>query len=97
MAWRMSGWRLNQFHTERVRRFSALSRGKSGAEALALKLNVKLGQFLRVEEEQPAIVSPGPQVEMSTTEKSGAGESVPVELGTIEIHASVTLTFAVGK
>jgi uncharacterized protein YggE len=73
----------------------AADQAKSGAEALAATMKVKIGQLLRLEEEQPVIVSPGRQVELGASAKTGAGESVPVEPGTIEIHASVSLTFAV--
>jgi hypothetical protein len=72
----------------------AADQARSGARALAERLEVKLGRLLRIEEEQPVVVSPGRQVEFSATAKGGA-ESSPVEPGTIEIHASVTLTFEI--
>jgi len=71
----------------------AADEARSGAEALALRLKVKLGRLLGVEEEQPVIVSPGRQVELPALAKTT--QSVPVEPGTIEIHANVSLTFEV--
>ncbi len=64
----------------------------AAAEALAAALKVKLGRVLRLEEEQPVIVSPGRQVEL-TAGKAQTMESAPIEPGDIEVHASVTLTF----
>jgi uncharacterized protein YggE len=72
----------------------AADQARAGAQALADRLKVKLGKLLRAEEEQPVVVSPGRQVELSAAAKGAAG-STPVEPGTIEIHASVTLTFEV--
>jgi hypothetical protein len=71
----------------------AADEARAGAQALAQRLKVKLGRLLAVEEEQPVVVSPGRQVELSA--KPSASESAPVEPGTIEIHASVSLTFEV--
>jgi uncharacterized protein YggE len=73
----------------------AADQARAGARALADRLKVKLGRLLRVEEEQPVIVAPGRQVELTATAKTA--ESVPVEPGTIEIHASVSLTFEVAQ
>jgi uncharacterized protein YggE len=63
---------------------------KTGAGALATSLKLKLGRILRVEEEQPVIVSPGRQIELSTAK--GQAAETPVEPGLIEIHANVNLT-----
>ena len=71
----------------------AAEQARAGAQALAERLKVKLGRLLSVEEEQPVIVSPGRQVELGAT--ANTAEGVPVEPGTIEIHASVSLTFEV--
>jgi uncharacterized protein len=70
----------------------AALQARASAEALAASLKVKLGRVLRVEEEQPVIVSPGRQVEL-TVGKAQTMESAAVEPGDIEVHASVTLTF----
>ncbi len=70
----------------------AAAQARSGAEALAASLNLRLGKVLRLEEEQPVIVTPGREVELSLT-KAPAGAMAPVEPGNIDIHASVNLTF----
>jgi uncharacterized protein YggE len=83
---------------ERAARAEALGKAadqaRAGAQALAQQMKVKLGRLLSVEEEQPVIVAPGRQVELSVNNKPGA-ESPTVEPGTIEIHASVRLTMEV--
>jgi uncharacterized protein YggE len=73
----------------------AADQARAGAAALALKLNVKLGRLLRVEEEQPVIVSPGREVELVSSAKAGAGANTPIEPGSIDVHASVSLTYEV--
>ena len=75
----------------------AAAQGKAEAQALADSLKVKLGRLLRIEEEQPVIVSPGRQVEFAASAKTGAAASPPLEPGAIEIHASVMLTFEVAQ
>ena len=70
----------------------AAMQAQAGAQALAAALKLKLGRVLRLEEEQPVIVSPGRQVELTLGRNPGA-EPAPVEPGDIEIHANVTLTF----
>ena len=83
---------------ERLARAEALGKAadqaRAGAEALAQQMKVKLGRLLSLEEEQPVIVAPGRQVELSANNKPGA-QSPLVEPGTIEIHASVRLTIEV--
>ena len=73
----------------------AADQARAGATALAERLHVKLGRLLRVEEEQPVIVSPGRQVELSGSAEAGTTAATPVEPGSIDIHASVSLTFEV--
>ena len=73
----------------------AADQARAGAQALADRVRVKLGRLLGAEEEQPVIVSPGRQVELAATARTA--ESVPVEPGTIEIHASVSLIFEVAQ
>ena len=73
----------------------AADQARSGAAALAARLKVKLGRLLSVEEEQPVIVSPGRQVELAAAVHSGTAAADPIEPGSIEVHASVTLTFEV--
>lgn len=75
----------------------AADQARAGALALAERLHLKLGRLLRVEEEQPVIVSPGRQVEFAASAQAGAAESIPIEPGSIDVHASVSLTFEVGQ
>jgi uncharacterized protein YggE len=70
----------------------AADQAKAGAQALAQRMKVKLGQLLSVEEEQPVVVAPGRQVELAAAAKTGAAAAPVIEPGTIEIHASVRLT-----
>ena len=70
----------------------AAVQARAGAQALAAALGVKLGSVLRLEEEQPVIVAPGRQVELTMGRAQGA-ESAAIEPGDIEVHASVILTF----
>jgi len=74
----------------------AADQARAGAVALAERLHIKLGRLLRVEEEQPVIVSPGRQVELAGAAKGGAG-GTPIEPGSIDIHASLSLTFEVAQ
>jgi uncharacterized protein YggE len=73
----------------------AADQARAGAAALADRLHVKLGRLLRIEEEQPVIVSPGRQVELAAAVKAGTAAAEPVEPGSIEVHASVSLTYEV--
>ena len=75
----------------------AADQARAGALALAERLHLKLGRLLRVEEEQPVIVSPGRQVEFAASPQAGAAETTPIEPGSIDVHASVSLTFEVGQ
>lgn len=75
----------------------AADQARAGAIALADRLHVKLGRLLRVEEEQPVIVSPGRQVEIAASPEAGAVRSTPIEPGSIDVHASVSLTFEVNQ
>jgi uncharacterized protein YggE len=71
----------------------AADQARAGAAALAEKLHVRLGRLLRIEEEQPVIVSPGRQVEFTAAPASGAS----IEPGSIDVHASVSVTFEVNQ
>ncbi len=75
----------------------AADQARAGAVALAERLHVKLGRLLRVEEEQPVIVSPGRQVELTASPEAGASGSTPIEPGSIDVHASVSVTFEVSQ
>jgi uncharacterized protein YggE len=70
----------------------AARQARDGAEALASTLKLKLGKVLRVEEEQPVVISPAREVEISLGKAQGAAAS-PVEAGSIEVHANVNMTF----
>ena len=70
----------------------AAIQAQAAAEALATSLKLKVGRVLRLEEEQPVVVSPGREIELSTS-KSQPAAMTPVEPGNIDIHANVTLTF----
>lgn len=74
----------------------AADQARAGAVALADRLHVKLGRLLRVEEEQPVVVSPGRQVELAASARAGT-EMGPIEPGTIDVHANVSLTFEVSQ
>ena len=75
----------------------AADQARAGAQALAQKMKVKLGRVLSIEEEQPVVVAPGRQVELTAAAKSGASEAPVVEPGTIEVHASVRLTIEISQ
>jgi len=75
----------------------AADQARASAVALAERLHVKLGRLLRVEEEQPVIVSPGRQVELSTSPEAGATGTTPIEPGSIDVHASVSVTFEINQ
>ena len=68
----------------------AAAQARAGADALAASLKLKLGRVLRVEEEQPVVVSPGRQFELSLTKSR---EVTPLEPGNIDIRASINVTF----
>ncbi len=82
---------------ENAARGSALSnaaeQARSGADALASTLKMKLGRLIRVEEVQPVIISPAREIELSSLKEAAPGASL--EPGTIQIHASVNLTFEI--
>ena len=71
----------------------AADQARAGATALAERMHVKLGRLLRIEEEQPVIVSPGRQVEFTAAPQAGAS----IEPGSIDVHASVSVTFEVNQ
>ena len=75
----------------------AADQARASAVALAERLHMKLGRLLRVEEEQPVIVSPGRQVELAAAPEAGAMGSTPIEPGSIDVHASVSLTFEISQ
>jgi uncharacterized protein len=70
----------------------AAEQARSGAEALAGSLHLKLNKISRVEEVQPVIISPGREVEI-TPLKEESSISPSLSPGLIQIHASVNVTF----
>src|SRR5689334_19028931 len=75
----------------------AADQARAGAQALGQRMKVKLGRVLSIEEEQPVVVAPGRQVELTASAKSGASEAPVIEPGTIEVHASVRLTIEISQ
>ena len=71
----------------------AAEQARTGAEALARTLKVKLGRIVHVEEVEPVIISPAREVDISSL-KEEAG-TVSIAPGTIQVHASVNLTFEI--
>lgn len=73
----------------------AASQAESNAEALAASLKLKLGRVLRVEEGQPVIISPAPQIVLGKAESS---DMMPLAPGYIHVRANVNLEYElVGK
>jgi uncharacterized protein YggE len=70
----------------------AADQARTGAEALAASLKMRLGRLLRVEEVQPVIVSPAREIDLSVA-KGESEINAPIAPGNIQIHASVNLTF----
>jgi uncharacterized protein YggE len=70
----------------------AAEQARSGAEALAGSLHLKLNKISRVEEVQPVIISPGREIEI-TPLKEESSISPSLSPGLIQIHASVNVTF----
>jgi hypothetical protein len=67
----------------------AADQAHAAAAALADRLHVKLGRVLQVEEEEPVVVSPGRQVELT------ASQSGPIQPGSIDVHANVSVTYEI--
>ncbi len=60
------------------------------AEALAHSLKLKLGRIMRVEEGQPIVVSPAPQIDLGPAQSSDLTSLSP---GYIQVHANVNVTY----
>jgi uncharacterized protein YggE len=82
--------------TERQARAQALgeaaTQAAAGASALASSLKLKLGRVLRVEEGQPVVISPAPQIDLGKAEST---EMTPISPGHIHIHANVNLEYEI--
>ena len=85
---------LNAESEKRVRAKAlaqAASQAESNAQALATALNLKLGRVLLVEEGQPVIVSPAPQIDLG---KAQSSDLMPLSPGYIQVRANVNLVYA---
>jgi uncharacterized protein YggE len=71
----------------------AAIRAKSKAEAIATALGVKIVRVLQVEENGPAVRP----VESMLRFTAAAESATPVEPGTVDVTAAVTLTVEIGK
>jgi len=69
----------------------AAQQAKSGAEALASALHLRLGRVLEVQEGQPVVVSPLRQVQFAA--KAESVTEPPISPGNIDVHASVDISF----
>lgn len=86
---------LQDENAARARALSkAAGQAQSGAEALAASLKLTIGRLVRVEEVQPVVISPAREVEVSAL-KEPMVSNAAIEPGTIQIHASVNLVYAV--
>ncbi len=72
----------------------AAGQAQSGAEALAASLKLRIGKLIRIEEVQPVVISPAREVEVSALQEAVPNQAA-IAPGTIQIHASVNLVYAV--
>ncbi len=72
----------------------AADQARSGAEALASSLKLRIGKLIRIEEVQPVVISPAREVEASALQETIPSQE-SIAPGTIQIHASVNLIYAV--
>ncbi len=68
----------------------AAAQAASSAQALAAALKLKLGRILHVEEGQPVIISPAPQIDLGRAQSS---DMAPLSPGYIRVHADVNLVY----
>jgi uncharacterized protein YggE len=73
----------------------AATRARAEAEVLAAALNLKVLRVLTVEEASPQIIPVRAHMAVART-ASAAEVATPVEAGTLELSANVTLTVEVG-
>jgi uncharacterized protein len=74
----------------------AAGQAQSGAEALASALNVRIGKLIRIEEVQPVVISPARELEVAALREAVSNQAA-IAPGTIQIHASVNLVYAVNE
>jgi uncharacterized protein len=72
----------------------AAGQAQAGAEALASSLKLRIGRLTRIEEVQPVVISPAREVEASALQETFANQE-SIAPGTIQIHASLNLIYAV--
>ncbi len=70
----------------------AAAQAEAGAAALASSLKLNLGRVLRVEEGQPVVVSPAPQIDLG---KAQSTDMTPLSPGYIQLHADVNLEYEI--
>ena len=68
----------------------AAEQARTSAEVLANAMHVRLGRILRIEEGQPVMVSPAPQIDLV---KAQSTDMSPISPGSIQLHADVNLTY----
>ena len=68
----------------------AAAQATGSAEAIASSLKLKLGRILHVEEGQPIVISPAPQIDLGTAQSSDLNSLTP---GYIQVHANVNVTY----
>ncbi len=74
----------------------AATRARTEAEVLAGALNLRILRVLTVEESSPQIVPVRPRLGVARASASAAEVPTPVEAGTLDVSANVTLTVEVG-
>lgn len=80
-------------HSEALR--EAAARARAHADAIAAALGVKIVRVLTADEGEPANIRP--PVPMQMMARAEAAPPTPIEAGTVETHASVTLTVEVSR
>jgi len=81
-------FRLRDDDAATARALEQAARGaRAKADALAKALNVRIVRVFQAVESQPGVVHP-----MMMAMEKGSGASTPIEPGTIEVRATVTLT-----
>lgn len=72
----------------------AAAQARSSAEALAAALHLKTGRLIHIEEVQPVVISPARELDVSAI-KEAISQHSPIAPGSMQIHASVNLVYAV--
>ena len=90
-------WTLRDQDTVRAEALrEAATRARAEAQVLAGALDLRIVRVLTVEESSPQIVPLRTHVAMARATAGAAEAPTPVEAGTLEVSASVTLTVEVG-